>query len=334
MANVGGFLQALGGFFQGYGQDQQNRASAALTAQKLAMDRALNNAQMAHLTAETDALQHPKPAGPKIMAGPGGQLVDVTDPMNPRPIGPAPVAPSHRSVLADRGVIIDEDTGKATPIQGLPAKPQEPKAPVPGTPAYYAMLEQQEQIKQKYATPQGPKPTDFSNKAALVYPRAEQAAHVLDPYFANGAPKRAVLGHVPLIGNYMVGDDAQQLNQAAETVASAILRVESGAAISESEVKSYARQFLPEPGDSPEVRAQKRATLQTQLERLKYAASPSMPAAERGAQASVPPASDTPRPANVGGAPSRLTPAQVARAARDPEYKAFLIATGKLPGGR
>lgn len=119
------------------------------------------------------------------------------------------------------------------------------------------------------------KPTEFSNKAALVYPRAQQAAAVLDEFFTKGMPARTVLGKVTG-GAYGMSADQQRAVQAAETISSAILRLESGAAISEHEVTEYAKQFLPQPGDKADVRAQKRATLMLQLERMKAAANPTM----------------------------------------------------------
>lgn len=119
------------------------------------------------------------------------------------------------------------------------------------------------------------KPTEMSAKAALVYPRAAQAAAALEPFFTHGMPARTAMGKVTG-GNYFLSPEEQRANQAAETVSSAILRLESGAAISEHEVKEYAKQFLPQPGDSDEVRAAKRETLATQLERMRQAAAPTL----------------------------------------------------------
>jgi hypothetical protein len=121
----------------------------------------------------------------------------------------------------------------------------------------------------------GGKMTEFSNKAALVYPRAAEAAALLDPFFDSGVPAVSLLGRATF-GQYGVDAKTQRANQAAETISSAILRLESGAAISEHEVKEYAKQFLPQPGDSKELLKQKRATLKTQLERMRQAATPTM----------------------------------------------------------
>lgn len=116
--------------------------------------------------------------------------------------------------------------------------------------------------------------TEAQQRANLVLPRAEQAAGNLDEFFEKGAPPRSLMSRVPIVGNFVMSEDEQRMVQAAEAVASAILRMESGAAVTEGEIKSYARQFLPAPGDSPEVRAQKKATLEQQLQAMRAQTSP------------------------------------------------------------
>jgi hypothetical protein len=127
------------------------------------------------------------------------------------------------------------------------------------------------------AKPASPaRPNETQMRASLVYPRAAEAAKVLDQFYTNGAPIKSAASTIPLLGNYALSPDEQSMNQAAETVASAILRLESGAAITQAEVKSYAKQFLPQPGDSHEVLEHKRATLHTQLQRMAAVAQPAM----------------------------------------------------------
>ena len=121
-----------------------------------------------------------------------------------------------------------------------------------------------------------PKPTEFSGKAALLYPKAQQAGAVLEQFYDKGVTPQQGLGRIPLVGNFMLNEDQQRVQQAAEAVSSAVLRLESGASISEGEVKNLAKQVIPAPGDSPAVLAQKRATLHTMIERMRQAAAPSM----------------------------------------------------------
>ena len=79
-------------------QAERDAQQAALAQTSMAR----NNAETAHLGAQTHALEHP-PA--KILRGPGGQLVDVTNPASVTPIGPAPVAKRIKVVQPDGSVV-------------------------------------------------------------------------------------------------------------------------------------------------------------------------------------------------------------------------------------
>jgi hypothetical protein len=57
--------------------------------------------------------------------------------------------------------------------------------------------------------------------------------------------------------SYLQGSTLQQYNQAKNNFVSAVLRQESGAAISDSERASYEKQYFPQPGDSADTIAQK-----------------------------------------------------------------------------
>lgn len=121
-----------------------------------------------------------------------------------------------------------------------------------------------------------PKPTEFSGKAALVTPKAEQSAQILEEFYTKGIPAKQGLGALPVVGNYMLSEDEQRAQQAAEAVSMAILRLESGASVSDEEMKNQAKQIIPKAGDGPAVREQKRATLRTIISRMKAAAEPTM----------------------------------------------------------
>ena len=60
----------------------------------------------------------------------------------------------------------------------------------------------------------------------------------------------------------------RQARQAQREFVNAILRRESGAVISPTEFASAAQQYFPQPGDGPEVLAQKRAARQRALQGL------------------------------------------------------------------
>lgn len=168
-------------------------------------------------------------------------------------------------------------------------------------------------------TDRGQQPTEFERKAGLLAPRAVEAAKELDEFFTKGAPAASLISKVPLVGNAFTPEDSQRMNQAAEMVSTAILRLESGAAISEHEVKSYAKQFLPVVGDSPEVLQQKRASLQTAVQQIQAAASRAT-ATNAANAARTPPAAAPKLPP--------LSAAQKQRAKTDPDYAAFLKSKG------
>ena len=60
--------------------------------------------------------------------------------------------------------------------------------------------------------------------------------------------------------NVFLTSDRQKLEQAQRDFANAILRKESGAAISQSEFANTRQQYFPQPGDSEEVIAQNSRT--------------------------------------------------------------------------
>jgi hypothetical protein len=62
----------------------------------------------------------------------------------------------------------------------------------------------------------------------------------------------------PVVGNSMVSEEFQRANQAGREWAMAILRKDTGAAMTVSEEQMMAEVYLPQPGDLPPVLAQKR----------------------------------------------------------------------------
>jgi hypothetical protein len=131
------------------------------------------------------------------------------------------------------------------------------------------------------------------------------------------------------IFNSVIGAPRQQTIQAQRNFVNAILRKESGAAISQSEFNNAEKQYFPQPGDGPEVIAQKRQN--------RMAAMQSM-AREAGAGYRPPPeilqSKDQPAPSGSGsGADTALRDARNAIAAgRDPAMvKQRLIDAGIDP---
>jgi len=74
----------------------------------------------------------------------------------------------------------------------------------------------------------------------------------------------------------MMSPQSQQADQAQRNFVNAILRQESGAAISESEFQNARKQYFPQPGDSAKVIEQKRQNRETAIKSLEVSAGPGM----------------------------------------------------------
>lgn len=107
----------------------------------------------------------------------------------------------------------------------------------------------------------GGKPlTEFQVKAMSQLSRMDRTEALLNsPEFASYSPALAdvAVDKVPLAGNYAVSKAYQQYKQAAREWISGLLRLDSGAAVPDSEFKTYFATFFPQPGDGPETVAQK-----------------------------------------------------------------------------
>lgn len=89
------------------------------------------------------------------------------------------------------------------------------------------------------------------------------------------------------LGNYVQSPEYQKYKQASSNFITALLRQESGAAISKSEFDRYDKEYMPQPGDGREVLAQKAEARRVAIEGMKKGAgpgykSPSAPALPSG----------------------------------------------------
>lgn len=78
---------------------------------------------------------------------------------------------------------------------------------------------------------------------------------------------------IPL-GNYMQSAEYQKYKQAASNFITALLRKESGAAIAKEEWVRYDSEYMPQPGDGPELLAQKAEARRVAIEAMKKGAGP------------------------------------------------------------
>lgn len=82
-------------------------------------------------------------------------------------------------------------------------------------------------------------------------------------------------------GNYLVGPNAQKFTQAKRDFINAVLRQESGAVISPEEFANAEQQYFPQPGDGPEVIAQKRKNRENAIAGFKIRSGPGAASVEQ-----------------------------------------------------
>ena len=109
--------------------------------------------------------------------------------------------------------------------------------------------------------------------AALFADRMSQSAPVLDalPPPSIGAAARAGL---PGVGNILTSDQNRQFLQAERNFITAVLRRESGAAISESEFKEARKLYIPQAGDDPQTLQMKKQAREAAINGIARGAGP------------------------------------------------------------
>jgi hypothetical protein len=121
--------------------------------------------------------------------------------------------------------------------------------------------------------PKEGKPLTESQAKATSFGMRAQAAHdaasqIEESSLEVGTLKQAAKDVIPG-GNYVTSDDMQRYNQAKkEFINAAVLRQDSGAAISASEYEKYNKIYFPQPGDSKATIAQKAASRETAVQGL------------------------------------------------------------------
>lgn len=127
--------------------------------------------------------------------------------------------------------------------------------------------------------------TEGQSKDNVFVTRAEGALSVLEPV-ANTLTSRQdrILDYVPLgLGREAQGSDYQVAQQSGDEFLQAILRKDTGAAITEGEQVLYGSTYLPKPGDSEAVLAAKRASRVRAVEAIKAGMSPAQMVAQERA---------------------------------------------------
>lgn len=160
---------------------------------------------------------------------------------------PTPKEPQKPIFDAKRGIMVDPVTGRASAVLDEQGNPLTTETTIKG-------------------------PTEAQSKDNLFGTRMAASNDILTKLEAQIGPTVSLLGTYepsdwnPAGGlikagvNALAGEvapEAQQVAQAQRDFLNAVLRKESGAAIGKDEFTSGAKQYFPQPGDGPEVIAQK-----------------------------------------------------------------------------
>lgn len=107
--------------------------------------------------------------------------------------------------------------------------------------------------------PSNIKLTEQQSKDVVYYERGSQALETLDSVDSEALTQfmGATLGQIPVVGNYLKSDEYRQAEQPAQNFLAAILRKDTGAAVTKNEFKMYGGIFLPTPGDDDGTLRQK-----------------------------------------------------------------------------
>lgn len=111
--------------------------------------------------------------------------------------------------------------------------------------------------------------TEGQSKDTVFSTRAAGALPLIDKYGdALTSLGQEALSGIPILGNYLRSDEHQQAEQAGKEFLQAILRKDTGAAITPAETSEYGTVYLPRPGDSDAVLAQKKQSRERALKAI------------------------------------------------------------------
>lgn len=134
---------------------------------------------------------------------------------------------------------------------------------------------EREKIKADQNKTTNKEPTQTQFMAAGYARRLEQAEQKLLEVDKNPGKVTGVRGYIQdMAPNFAKNSNQQEFEQAKRNFVNAVLRKESGAAISPTEFESAEKQYFPKPGDSANVIAQKSANRKQKLAELKGEAGP------------------------------------------------------------
>jgi hypothetical protein len=116
------------------------------------------------------------------------------------------------------------------------------------------------------------------SKNVIFATRAEGALPIVDQFGDALMSRTATMAEQAPLGigrEWMQSPEFQQARQAGLEFLAAILRKDTGAAVTPSEEEMYGRMYLPRPGDLPEMLAQKHASRARAVEAIRRGMTPS-----------------------------------------------------------
>lgn len=130
------------------------------------------------------------------------------------------------------------------------------------------------------------KKTEIQAKSEIFANKMELSEHAINDLATQGTSLAGKIASGLPLGNYAQSPEYQRYKQAASNFITALLRQESGAAISKSEFERYDKEYMPQPGDGPDVLAQKAEARRIAIEGMKKGAGPGYRAPTGAAPAS------------------------------------------------
>lgn len=153
---------------------------------------------------------------------------------------------------------------------------EKPKAPISAIQEYNFAKQQgfdgtfEEWTMKKAQLQGGGKLTEGEGKSTGFFGRMSASNDVINKFEQEGLNLGQTLaGGVPLVGNFMVSENYQQLKNAQDDFLRALLRKESGAVISDEEIATYGPVYFPQAGDGPQVLEQKRQNRERQINSMR-----------------------------------------------------------------
>ena len=158
----------------------------------------------------------------------------------------------------------------------------EPLVAVVGKDGQPTYVPRNQAVGQAPYNPNQAKMTEMQSNANLFGTRAAESNRILQRLEGKYSPlgiqfQESMVGGLPgvsYVANKAMSPETQQAAQAQRDFVTAVLRKESGAAISASEFDNARKQYFDQPGDSLQVKAQKAQNRQTAIQGIQAAAGP------------------------------------------------------------